>query len=105
MIVTAWNNSEHHTSGGGYGVRVNAEDRADFFERNWKTVQINMEGSSAWIEMNVAKKSFWRKDCGELISKEIGKWLIKNGLAPWEKGSPPKLKLEPDEKRFRLSRY
>jgi hypothetical protein len=32
--------------------------------------------------------SFWRH-CSELRSAEIGRWLHRNGLAPWPPGRPP----------------
>jgi hypothetical protein len=47
--------------------------------------------------------SFWRR-CSELRNAKIGKWMIKNRLAPWPKGSPPNLKLEAvAEGQFSLS--
>ena len=42
---------------------------------------------------NTDKPSFWNDTCRELISKEIGLWLIRNGKAPWMKGHPSKLQL------------
>ena len=46
--------------------------------------------------------SFWR-GCTELRNVKIGKWMLEQGLAPWPKGDPPKLKLEPiGNRRFRL---
>src|SRR3990172_2065351 len=94
MIVTAWNNSEHHQTGAGYGLQVNAEDRARNFKKEWEKVLIRFPDRSDWIEANIAKKSFWANRCGELINKEIGKWFLKRGLAPWPKGHPPKFELE-----------
>jgi hypothetical protein len=45
-------------------------------------------------------------DCSELRSRRIGKWLLDHGLAPWVKGKPPRLSLEPvGARRFRLERY
>ncbi len=94
MIVTAWNNGSYHKSGAGYGVKLDASDRDRFFQRSWKTIRLSLEGSSDVIEVNVAKSSFWGITCRELISIDIGRWLIGNGLAPWPKGYPPKLILE-----------
>jgi hypothetical protein len=94
MIVTAWNNGSYSTSGAGYGVKLDVNDRDRFFDRNWKTVHLLLEGSAAVVEVNIDKPSFWGTTCKELISAEIGRWLIKNGLVPWRKGNPPKLLLK-----------
>ena len=104
MIVTAWNNGAHRASGAGYGLKVSEVDRNKYFKKDWKIILIQLPGQEGWTEVNIAKRSFWRKDCGELIKKEIGVWLFQNGLAPWETGDPPKLALESaGQNRFGLS--
>lgn len=95
MIVTAWNNGSVRTSGAGYGIKINYTDRKRYFHREWETVIISFENETKEIEVKISKVSFWNKVCGELINKEIGKWLIINRLAPWKKGNPPKLPLIP----------
>lgn len=97
MIVTAWNNG-----GTGYGVKIAQQDRDRFFKKEWKTVVLEL-GSSEWqVEVNTDKRSFWSGTCRELINKEIGEWLVKNRLAPWPPGEPPKLVLEPlSDRHFR----
>jgi len=99
MIVTAWNNG-----GAGYGVRIAMRDREQFFKKEWKSVVLELEGSTVQVEVNVGKRSFWRPEgCVELISREIRIWLKENGLAPWPHGNPPKLVLEPlSSRRFLL---
>ncbi len=39
-------------------------------------------------------ESFWR-DCSELRSAAVGRWLLAAGLAPWPRGAPPVLELVP----------
>jgi len=86
--VTAWNNSEHHRSGAGYGLKVNFEDRQRFFKREWGKVQIELpDGSKATCNIN--KDSFWNRTCGELISADIGRYFLLAKIAPWVKGGPP----------------
>jgi len=97
MEVTAWNNGKHHSSGAGYGLKLTPEDRDRFFKKGWRSVYIQLPGSSEEVEVNIEKPSFWNQSCRELISKEIGTWLITTGLAPWESGYPPKLILERKE--------
>lgn len=106
MVVTAFNNGGHHRSGGGYGVRIKKEDRERYFQNDWKTVFVRIGNTGCTAEINIDKRSFWTKSCGELINKEIGKWLIMNKHALWEKRKPPKLNLLPiHEKHFELRKY
>ena len=106
MVVTAWNNGTRRLSGAGYGVKVRPEDREHNFQRDWETIIICLENRRKEVEVNVKKQSFWNRACGELISKEIGTWLILNELAPWKKGKPPKLELVPDKgNRFFLNKF
>ncbi len=103
MIVTAWNNSEHHSTGAGYGFKLNSKDRDRYFRKDWKNVFLELEGEEEGVVVNVDKPSFWSTTCRELISKEIGIWLIKNGKAPWPKDHPPKMKMEhTDDNRFKV---
>jgi hypothetical protein len=102
MIVTAWHNGSPATTGAGYGVKVRREDRDRYFERSWKQVTLLRSGGEE-ASVSVGKDSFWNAECRELISAQIGRWLIGQGLAPWPKGEPPKLELEPlGGPRFRL---
>ena len=103
MIVTAWNNGRHRATGAGYGLKVNAQDRDRYFNRSWKTVTLELVGESKEVTVNIDKPSFWGIPCRELISKNIGKWLIKNGRAPWPKGHPPRMRMEPmGDNRFKV---
>jgi hypothetical protein len=103
MKVKAWNNGNHRTDGNGYGVKIEARDRDAILHREWKVILLELEGESASVEINIDKDSFWNSGCRELISVGIGRWLIHNQLAPWVKGHPPVLTLEPITlNRFRL---
>jgi hypothetical protein len=95
FTVTAWNNGKHHDSGAGYGLRVSAADRDRYFKREWGTVTLQLPGVDHSVGVNIDKDSFWRAMCRELISKEIGVWLLKTGAAPWPSGAPPKVLLRP----------
>ena len=95
MIVIAWNNGSSAPSGAGYGLKISLTDRDRYFRREWKTVILVLEDWSIPVEINVAKPSFWGETCHELISAQVGRWLLKNRLAPWPENRPPKLILEP----------
>jgi hypothetical protein len=105
MKVKAWNNGSYSPDGNGYGLKITAHDRDAFFRQEWKTIWLELAGESEPVEINIDKDSFWNDTCRELISVRIGKWLLKNKLAPWRKGSPPVLTLKQVEgKRFLLTR-
>jgi len=105
MQVTAWNNGSHHACGAGYGIKIEIADRDRFFKREWKFIFLELEGRTPMIKINVDKASFWNESCKELISAEIGKWLLQTGLAPWSKGNPPKLIMDHvADNRFLLKR-
>jgi hypothetical protein len=104
MVWTAWNNGKHHSSGAGYGIKVPIADRNTHFKRDWSTVTLELpDDASRMIEINVSKSSFWSDTCHELISQEIGRWLLEKRIAPWPPGQPPKLRIESlADRRFRV---
>lgn len=103
MIVKAWNNGAHHPDGNGYGIKISIQDRDKFFQRNWKTILVDLEGEKNPVEINIEKASFWNSTCRELISKEIGGWLISNHLETWPTGKLPSLVLvQKNERSFLL---
>ncbi len=95
--ATAWNNGQHLRSGAGYGLRIGAQNRDRFFGSGWNHVTLYLEGYDQTVSVNITS-SFWRR-CPELRSKDIGRWLIQNGYAPWEKGDPPQFRITPRGKR------
>lgn len=92
MLVTAWNNGSSRQTGSGYGLKVRLEDRDKEFRHEWNSVLIMLPNGKK-VTVNINKDSFWGRACRELISKDIGAWLIENGFAPWAKGHPPKFSL------------
>jgi len=77
-------------------------DRDLHFQPSWHSVVVAISGSRE-VEVSISK-SFWR-DCSELRSAEIGRWMLQAGLAPWPAYSPPEFVLEPaGVRRFVLSR-
>jgi hypothetical protein len=101
--VTGWNNGAHHASGAGYAVKVKAVDRDAYFRRPWGTVTIELPNGVCPV-VNIDKDSFWSPSCRELISQDIGRWLLRTGLAPWLRNESPKLLMEPiTGNHFRLT--
>ena len=102
MIASEWNGSSpNNMTGAGYGIRVSRQDRDRYFQRDWPSVTIELENWGT-TQANLTP-SFWRR-CTEARGREIGKFLLVHGPAPWPKGRPPRLKLELiGPRRFRLS--
>jgi hypothetical protein len=94
--ATAWNNGQHRRSGAGYGLKISSADRDRHFRREWRTVQLRI-GAAIPIVANVDKPSFWNDSCRELISAQLGRWMLANQLAPWPSGQPPRFSLVPRE--------
>jgi hypothetical protein len=87
FCVTAWKGGTDKRDG--YGLKISIEDRNCFFKKTWQEVVLTLPNGKCAIA-NVNKSSFWNDTCRELISKEIGLWLLGEKLAPWPKGHPPK---------------
>ena len=101
IVAFGWNNgSPDNRTGAGYGIRLSKEDRDRYFQREWDSVEIELENGEL-VKVRLSN-SFWRR-CVELRSSKIGRWMLENGYAPWPKGSPPKFKLIPaGERKFKL---
>ena len=94
IVVTAWNNGKHHRTGAGYGLKLSVQDRDNFFERRWGTVALWLPDADRPIHVNIDNASFWNSTCRELISSEIGRWLLNGRMAPWPLGRPPRFELQ-----------
>ncbi|HUZ95267.1 MAG TPA: hypothetical protein VMU57_10175, partial [Edaphobacter sp.] len=96
MIWTAWHNGSHHDPFTGFGFKISEVDRDLCFIPSWKKVAIALPVGAGFVltEANIDKPSFWG-DCRELITKDIGVWMMTRKYAPWQKGSPPKFSAHP----------
>lgn len=104
MVVVVWNDGAKNPRGLGYGIRIIKKDRDKYFKREWKTVKIKIDGTDTVVVGNIDKMSFWCSSI-QIISKELGKWFIENGIADWPKGHPPRLCLTPcDGNEFVLTK-
>lgn len=100
---TAWKNAAVPASPAGYGIKIDAASRDSHFDKSWKFVQLDLPQMAEPVIANIDKKSFWNGTCRELINSRLGEWMISQKLAPWPKGRPPKLLLEPiAPARFRV---
>jgi hypothetical protein len=105
MVVTAWNNSAHSRNGSGYGFRVHPADRDAFFQQDWKSIVVEVEGQGDPVEIALEGTNLWAEAPGPLPCAAVGRWLRHNGLAPWTQGNPPVFLLEPVEgNRFRVEK-
>lgn len=90
--ATAWHNGTAPEEANGYGVRLTPKDRDKYFQQDWSTVLLELDGGGeAEVELS---PSFWRS-CSELRSPSIGQWLLDQGAAPWPARSAPGLVVTP----------
>jgi hypothetical protein len=100
--VRAWSNGRPLPTGAGYGVRLSDRDRDEHFDPQWREVMVDLGGGET-VSVSLSE-SFWRS-CPELRSAAIGRWLLRNGLAPWPLGKPSAALLIPaGSNRFSLRR-
>lgn len=65
---------------------------------------LSVEGFGAG-GLQEARGHLFGRSCIELRSRKIGAWMLREGLAPWPTGHPPKLGLQPQgEAKFGLDR-
>jgi hypothetical protein len=92
--ATGWHGGGDSDEPGGYGLKLTELERDRNFDRTWDHVLIDLDnGVTADVRISA---SFWRQ-CSELRSADIGRWLLSQGAAPWLRGSPPGVILTPVE--------
>ena len=79
----AWTNGRKNLGGVAFGFNNAAEYRD----------QLPPQRQPHFVTVNVAKPSFC-SGCRELIDKDIEKWMLRCGYAPWLKGKPPEFDVE-----------
>src|SRR5438128_1151554 len=89
ITVAAWNNGDFNPSGAGYGLRLSETDRDALFRTSWREVVIHAPAEKGLQPVAVRlSPAFW-KNCPELLSAVIGRWLIGRGHATWPTRRPP----------------
>lgn len=91
MRARGWSNGTPTPSGAGYGLVISPGDRDRYFDRAWNQVTLVIDGREITVPVT---PSFWRS-CTELRSRGIGAWMLEASLAPWPRGRPPVVDLEP----------
>lgn len=105
MIVTAWNNGAHIRNGKGYGFRVLDADRDSTFDKKWDTLILEIEGVEKPVEVSLDQDKLWGSEPYAILSPDLGRWMRRNGLAPWARGSSPVFELNQVEgNRFRVQK-
>ena len=105
MIVNAWNNGAQSRNGLGYGFRVHPADRDAYFQKEWTSIVLEVEGQGEAVEVNLVGLGLWEATPAAISCPALGRWLRHNGLAPWVRGQAPTFVLEPiGENRFRVEK-
>jgi len=97
MIVKAWNNGSHNRNGSGYGIKVSPADRDALFKPEWDMIVLDVDGEAEPVKVVIDKEGFWGEDCKELRCDAIGRWLLRNGMAPWPRVNSPTVEIDPVE--------
>lgn len=105
MIVKAYNNGAHNRNGAGYGFKVSIADRDEHFKQEWSELLVDLPGVADPVVVRIEPEGFWSEAGQALLSQDLGRWLRRNGLAPWPLGNPPVFILEPVEgNHFRVEK-
>lgn len=89
MRAVGWSNGSRDTaSPSGYGVKFTPADRDRHLDPERTAVVLELDGGPT-VEVELTP-SFWR-NCSELRSPEIGRWLLSAGRAPWAAQNPPSI--------------
>ena len=88
MYASGWKSGRDR---GTFGIRVGRENAELFFQRQWRTVTLFLDGAP--VEVNLTS-TFWAR-CPELRSAEVTRFFAKHGIMTWQKGKPPKLEVTP----------
>lgn len=101
MIVTGWKNGKFGTRQDvAVGLAIGRKNREQYFDKKWDHILIDFDGGTARVAI---ANRFWTS-CPELRSRAIADWMKRNGLIPWPKGLPPRIKLIPiAQNKFQLS--
>lgn len=91
---SVWNNG-----GNGWGLKIlgGPEVGRKHFRRDVSPILVEVDGTTQ--EMNVDKKSFWTKSCGELIQNSLRNWKERHQLKSGDRAS---LHVIEPFRRFRL---
>jgi hypothetical protein len=76
-------------------LKIALSDRDLHFKRDWQSVFVHLPAPFGAATVNIAKASFWKGTCRELICRDIGLWLIGTGNGRWPKHRPPEFRLQP----------
>jgi hypothetical protein len=107
LIWKIRHNGVQHKTGWGYRIEIPPSDRDAYFSQDWSAAYLDLPtaGKYTRVKVNVAKRSFWHGKSHYLISVEVGNWLLKQKLAPWRRGYPPRIRVEAKgEGHFRVIR-
>lgn len=89
MQVSAWFGGP-----GTYGIRIGEPNRDKYFDHEWKTIQVDIDGCFHEFKLT---PGFWNRcpefrDSGGTIIRD---WLHSHRTLDWPKGHPPKFELLP----------
>lgn len=89
MKIKVYNNGLYNQTGAGYGFRITKSDIRNNLKIFTKTIFLTFDSKLIKIPIFINQDSVHFGDSVIFTKKEIGKWLIQNGMGTWKKGAPP----------------
>jgi len=96
MVIKAYNNGSYSQTGSGYGFRIKKSDIRDNLDIFTQTIFLTLDTKLKKIPIFINQDSVQFGDCGIFTKKEIGEWLILNGMRKWKEGNPPEFLMKYD---------
>jgi hypothetical protein len=99
--ASSWNNGKpNYQRGTGLGLRIDTAYQPTIFSGQFTTIDIYHNNSLIAGNVNVSNKA-----CHELISVDIGLWLINNNLHQWPVNKPHRFTIthQPNTNKFDIT--
>ena len=96
IIIKAYNNGTYDKTGSGYGFRLKNADVKNNSGIFPHTIFITFDTELGKIPVNINQNSVVYGNSVIFTKKEIGIWLIRNGMGTWKEGNPPEFLMEHD---------
>jgi hypothetical protein len=80
MIATGWHNGQPRNSGSGSGLRLSRADRDKYMLAACRAIVLAFPDE---FQARVRLCDAFSRNCFELRSAAIGRWLVANDLASW----------------------
>jgi hypothetical protein len=100
IMISAYNNGEFSQTGAGYGFRIKNSEVKKNSKLLVSEIFITLDNKFKNIKVTINQDTVSDGERVVFTNKEIGRWMIKNGINEWGEGIPPKFIMQHIEKNF-----